>query len=125
MLVNFYFKEFYWQVFALLVILTAGSFPRFYTDAVGATHIGRFMEWWSNIDAVQRLTFIPHILFGQVGSFFLLYQITNNKEQITKNKLIFYILSGNAVGLVFPPSLITLDGVLFLIILIQIILHRT
>ncbi len=119
-LTKVFFEKFSWQILAFLIILSSGSFPRLITENNGVFQIGRFMEWWSNIDAVQRITFIPHILFGQVGSFFLLYKLTNNKKQITKNKLIFYILLGNAVGLVFPPSLITLDGVLLIIIFIKL-----
>ncbi len=119
-LVRYFFPSFIWQVTAFIIILVSGSFPRFYIDGGGATQVGRYMEWWSNIDALQRITFIPHILFGQVVSFFLLYQITNHKEQITKNKLLLYILLGNAVGLVFPPSLMTLLGVLALLVLVRI-----
>ncbi len=118
-----------WQILAFLIVVTSGSFPRFFTDASGMLQVGRFMEWWSNIDALQRLTFIPHILFGQVVSFYLLYKLAivhlrgvsdrtplvfshlPNKHLSVK-QLIIYILLGNLVGLVFPPSLITLDGVL-------------
>jgi len=109
--VTFFFRSFIWQILGLFIILTSGSFPRIYTDSQGS-HIGRFMEWWSNIDALQRITFIPHILFGQVVSFYLLSRLTMNKKQITNHQLLYYILLGNAVGLVFPPSLITLNGII-------------
>ncbi|MBM3283488.1 hypothetical protein FJY90_04495, partial [Candidatus Gottesmanbacteria bacterium] len=92
-----------WQLLAFLIVIVSGSFPRLYTDSQGILHIGRFMEWWSNIDALQRLTFIPHILFGQVVSFYLLYHLTVNRQQITIKGLLIYILLGNAVGIVFPP----------------------
>ena len=120
-MIKFYFKKFSWQILAFLIVLSSGSFPRLITENDGILHVGRFMEWWSNIDAVQRITFIPHILFGQVGSFFLLYKLIIKKGRLTKNKLIFYILLGNAVGLVFPPSLITLDGVLLFLISIKLV----
>src|SRR3989338_6243005 len=87
------------------------------------------MEWWSNIDALQRISFIPHILFGQVVSFFLLYQLTLNQNKYGSgqaiNNLIFYIFLGNLAGLVFPPSLITLNGVLILTVLIKIVKKHT
>lgn len=120
LLVRFYFKQFFWQVAAFVTVVVSASFPRIYQSPDGVLGVGRYMEWWSNIDALQRITFIPHILFGQVVSFFLLYQLTLIKKQITRNALLFYIFLGNAVGLVFPPSLITLNGVLFLIILIKL-----
>ncbi len=144
-LTKVFFEKFSWQILAFLIILSSGSFPRLFTDNNGAVHIGRFMEWWSNIDAVQRITFIPHILFGQVGSFFLLYWLimksrcsgihdavstlpiqsesqtsSGQSNNLTMKQLILYILLGNAVGLVFPPSLITLDGVFLTLILIKL-----
>lgn len=128
LLVNHYFKNIIWQMISLIVILSSGSFPRFYTDPTGALQIGRFMEWWSNIDAIQRITFIPHIMFGQVVSLYLLYKLTMKSNNATRRtgrqamkQLILFIMLGNAVGLVFPPSLITLDGVILLTLLIQIV----
>lgn len=108
-----YFKQFFWRILALLIIFSSGSFPHIYSDSTGI-HIARFMEWWSNIDAVQRMTFIPHILAGQVGSFLLLYILAIKKVHLTTGKFLFLILLGNAVGITFPPSLITLDGVLLI-----------
>jgi len=136
--VKYYFKTFSWQIIAFLIVVTSGSFPKFYTDSLGAVHVARFMEWWSNIDALQRITFIPHILFGQVVSFYLLYQLIirhsglsrirfwslpdligdpqNDRSVISTKKLILLIFLGNLVGLVFPPSLITLNGVLLFLV---------
>lgn len=118
LLIRFFFHSFLWQITALVITLTSGSFPHFYTSETGAVQVGRFMEWWSNIDAVQRLTFIPHILFGQVVSFFLLYQLTTYNLQLTTKKIVFFIILGNLVGLVFPPSLMTLNGVLIIILFV-------
>ena len=38
----------------------------------------------------------------------------HERKQITKNKLILYIILGNTIGLVFPPSLITLISVILI-----------
>ena len=120
-LVRAYFHSFVWQVLAFAIVVVSASFPRIFYDSAGAIQIGRFMEWWSNIDALQRITFIPHILFGQVVSFYLLNQLTIKRTQLIKVKLILFILLGNLVGLVFPPSLITLNGVLILILFAKLI----
>lgn len=93
LLLRHYFPSFGWQILAFLIVITSGSFPRFYPDSQGVIHIGRYMEWWSNIDALQRITFIPHILFGQVVSFYLLYKITDNRQQITKKYLELILLN--------------------------------
>jgi hypothetical protein len=135
-------NQFFWQILAFLIVVTSGSFPKFVTDAQGLLQVSRYMEWWSNIDALQRLTFIPHILFGQVVSFYLLFQLViktaikqsaptfhnysrplefmKSFNNLTMKQFILFILLGNAAGLVFPPSLITLDGVLLLITFIKL-----
>src|SRR3989344_6567834 len=63
LLITFYFKNSVWQIFAFIVVIVSGSFPRL-TFINGQFQLSRFMDWWSNIDALQRLTFIPHTLFG-------------------------------------------------------------
>ena len=123
---KYFFPQFSLTLIAFLIVVISGSFPRFYTEE-GIYRIGRYMEWWSNIDALQRITFIPHILFGQIVSFYVLYQLTMNHNSpsppltlrggwggLRHNKFLLYILLGNLAGLVFPPSLITLDGVILL-----------
>lgn len=130
-----------WQILSFLVTVISGSYPRIFTDLNGNLSYGRYMEWWSNIDSLQRITFIPHILFGQVVSFLLLYLLTiNNKSRLsgihdavrlnnsstasgqkTVNKAIILGLFGNLAGLVFPPSLITLNATIILLALYKFI----
>ncbi|MBI4067719.1 hypothetical protein HY407_05030, partial [Candidatus Gottesmanbacteria bacterium] len=121
LLVSYLFRGALWQILTFIIVFVSGSFPRIYTDSQGALQVGRFMEWWSNIDAVQRITFVPHILFGQVVSFFILYQFIVNKFNISGKKIALLIFLGNAAGLVFPPSLITLNSVLLLILFIPLV----
>lgn len=154
-----YFHSFLEQVFAFLITLISGSLPRIFTDVHGATRIGRYMEWWSNMDALQRITHLPHILAAQTISFFLLHKLViqqnNQNERVTQmegfplarsrqsemstsgegnlrqdpfriDKIIrwtFYILLGNFLGLIFPPSLMTIQAVIFLDIAVSVIKH--
>ena len=123
-LITLYFRASLWQIIAFIFTLVSGSFPHV-SFSNGQLQLSRYMEWWSNIDALQRITFIPHILFGQVISFYLLFNLTRAPFEelkgvpLTKTKLAFYILLANLTGLVFPPSLITLDGVLILLVIIK------
>lgn len=114
MFVRFYFKSFNLRTIALITVIVSASFPRFYMED-GILHVGRYMEWWSNIDALQRITFIPHILFGQIVSFYLLYHLLLKRQSLTKSRLLYFIILGNLVGLVFPPSLITLWSVVLMV----------
>src|SRR3989338_4733186 len=123
LLITFYFRNPLWQILAFIITIISGSFPNIVVTN-GQMQISRYMEWWSNIDSLQRLAFIPHILFGQVVSFYLLYKLTINRPTTNDQRLktlFFYILLANATGLVFPPSLITLLGVLILLEIINFI----
>lgn len=120
-----YFSSYTWRLLSLIVVTTSASFPKFITNANGETTIVRYMEWWSNIDALQRISFIPHILFGQVLSFWLLYQLTMKKStKTTIKQFFFYVFVGNIAGLVFPPSIITLISTLLIIFSIKIIKEK-
>src|SRR3989338_2566356 len=104
-----------WMILVFVTTVLSGSFPRIINTAEGLK-IVRYMEWWSNIDSLQRLTFIPHIIFGQVVSFFLLYRLAMTGKRLSGKQLLFYVLLGNLTGLVFPPSLLTLDGVILMLV---------
>lgn len=108
------------MILAFVITVVSGSFPRLSFTADGLK-IVRFMEWWSNIDSLQRLTFIPHIIFGQVISFFLLYRLALTGKRLSGKQLLLYALLGNLAGLVFPPSLITLNGVILCLMLFKLL----
>src|SRR3989304_10216502 len=96
MLVQYYFRAPLWQILAFVITLVSGSFLKI-SRTDGTLRLERFMEWWSNIDSLQRITFIPHILFGQVISFYLLYQLTLRRSSgqannhLTMKQFIFYV----------------------------------
>ena len=117
----YFFRSLKWQILSFLIIVISGSFPRIYESTPGNIAVGRYMEWWSNIDSLQRITFIPHILFGQVISFFLLYHLILNIKNLTIKRIIFYSTLGNLVGFVFPPSLITLNATIVLLAVFKVI----
>jgi hypothetical protein len=119
MLVSYYFKSLVFQVLGFLFVFVSGSFPMFYQDN-GVTKIGRYMEWWSNVDALQRISFIPHILFGQILSFFIFYKLTTYNLLPTTKKIIVMIILGNILGLVFPPSLMTLLATVTIMIFVDV-----
>lgn len=128
-LISFYFKFGSFQILAFLITITSGSFPRLYYEN-GQLMLGRYMEWWSNTDSLQRITFIPHILLGQIISFYLLYELAIKKrpihalQRLNIIKLFFYIILANIAGFVFPPSLMTLLGVIFSLFVIKTVKNK-
>jgi hypothetical protein len=66
--VAFYVRKFFsgwWQIIAFLITVTAGSWP-IMMKIGGAWRSGTYMGWWSASDSLQRITFLPHVLFGQL-----------------------------------------------------------
>src|SRR3990172_9740622 len=116
----FYFPTLKSRILAFVIVLISGSVPKIFSDAQGILHVENFMQWWSTIDNLQRISFIPHILFGQIGSLFLLYQLfIKTSKYISIIQLVIYAILGNLVGIVFPPSLMTLYVVCMMALGIQ------
>lgn len=111
MIMRYYLGNFFpgwWQVVAYLLIVTAGSWP----IPVKVGNFGRFatyMGWWSAVDSLQRITFIPHVLFGQI---FILLFIWRFGGSFFENKSLKYLkllkwgIVGFLMGIVFPPTLV-------------------
>lgn len=118
------FKNSLWQIIGFITIVVSSSFPKFTTGEGGQLIVQRYMEWWSNIDSLQRIAFIPHILFGQIVSFLVFYFLLKKNWIVTSKDILIYAIVGNILGLIFPPSLITLNSVIILFAIIKIIKTR-
>jgi hypothetical protein len=100
-----------WQVWTFLLVVTSGSFP-ILVKAGTFWRFATYMGWWSAIDSLQRATFIPHVLFGQI--FILVFiMVYSNREfflrssrMLCRLKILIWSLIGLIVGIVFPPTLI-------------------
>lgn len=95
-----------WSVISFLMIVTAGSFP-ILMFINGIPRFGTYMGWWSVIDSLQRITFIPHVLVGQMGLLFFVRWFTENKS-FKLLKLLMIGIGGFLTGIVFPPVLIAI-----------------
>lgn len=124
-LIGVYLLRFFpnwWAVVGYLLIVTSGSYPILVKMGTGwrfATHMG----WWSAIDSLQRITFIPHVLIGQIFLILFIWQFGDNKllKYFPRMILIWGII-GFIAGIIFPPTLIviyTVFGVLSIIEFLQ------
>jgi hypothetical protein len=89
------FPSLLWQVLAFFMIVTASTVP-IIVHIGGNIRLGGYMPWWTVMDSLQRITFLPHLLFGQAGILFLLCVPF---EQIFLKFIIAFLL-----GMVFPPG---------------------
>lgn len=97
-----------WSILSFIIAVTAGSWP----VLVRAGNFWRFatyMGWWSVIDSLQRITFIPHILFGQIFLLLFIWKFEGKAERSLKSfELLKWGIAGFVVGIVFPPTLLIL-----------------
>ena len=116
-------KTFPWQIAAFLAAVTASSWPKL-TAVVGgsivpatleniaAWRFGGYMAWWSVMDSLQRMSFIPHLVAGQAMMGVLIMAVTR-KAWLKKTSLL--LLTGIlafGLGMIFPPGLLFIYAVM-------------
>lgn len=101
----------YFILLAFLLAVTASSFPKF-VEVNGALRFGGYMAWWSVMDSLQRITFIPHVLAGQALIVFLVISLTS--PTVLKSGIYVLMLGVLAfvLGMIFPPGLVFVYAVM-------------
>lgn len=100
-----------WGILAFLLAVTASSFPKL-ADVNGAWRFGGYMAWWSVMDSLQRITFIPHILAGQSLIVVLIRLLTEPTVLRSGNNILFLGVLAFILGMLFPPGLVFVGGVI-------------
>ncbi len=94
----------WWQIAAFLLAVTAGSWPLLVFHQ-GEWRFGGYMPWWSLMDNLQRITFIPHMLAGQILIVFLLVAMAHAPTMSRAGNWIFLGFLAFLLGVVFPAGL--------------------
>lgn len=111
--------DFNWSIIAFLLVVTSGSYPAL----IFVNEIPRFatyMGWWSAIDSLQRITFIPHIIAGQIGLLLFIWRFGERNTVGTLFHLICWGVGGFVIGIIFPPTLVILYVIFFLLSFLEI-----
>ncbi|MFH0749717.1 MAG: hypothetical protein V1917_02255 [Candidatus Gottesmanbacteria bacterium] len=112
------FKRVFWQVIAFLLVVTAAGWPMI--SAVGSTwRFNNFMPWWTVLEPLQRITFIPHILVAQAGLLFLVMAGCHPDKRWVLLGIIAML-----TGLAMPQALMTVYGVYVLLSVIEYVLEK-
>lgn len=111
------------SILAFLLAVTASTWPKllFYN---GGWRFGGYMPWWSVMDSLQRITFIPHLLAGQSLIIALLLMLTNEAAMRRGGSWVFTGLLGFSLGIIFPPGLLFIFVVLFFLTLLELATRR-
>jgi hypothetical protein len=96
--------RFRWQLIAFLLAVTAASWPIFVFHQ-NEWRFGGYMPWWSIMDSLQRITFVPHMLAGQAIIVFLLVAMAQREVMKKAGNWVFLGLLAFMLGTVFPAGL--------------------
>lgn len=110
------------SLLAFLLAVTASSWPTLVAvvhnrvvPAVAANseawRFGGYMSWWSVMDSLQRITFIPHLLAGQALMVFLVMALTSFSVLQKTEHILFLGFLAFILGMIFPPGLVCIYGI--------------
>ncbi len=116
-------KSLWWQIAAFLTAVTASSWPKLTAvvegsivpatiENIASWRFGGYMAWWSVMDSLQRISFIPHLLAGQAMMGILIMVVTRKALMQKTAPLLFTGLLAFLLGMLFPPGLLFLYAVM-------------
>lgn len=115
-------KQTLWRIIAFFVVVTASSWPD-WQSSLARGHLVGYMQWWTVVDPLQRITFIPHLLASQLIILGITYVLCKRDTVLKANQWVFLGILGLALGFIFPPGLLFLYGILFFILVFRWIEH--
>ncbi len=110
-------------ILAFLLAVTASSWPKLVAviggsvvpagmDNIVQWRFGGYMAWWSVMDSLQRITFIPHVLAGQALIVFLVMSLTLPTALKSGMYVLMLGVLAFVLGMVFPPGLVFVYAVM-------------
>lgn len=113
------FSRFRWQIIAFLMAVTASTWPKIVPMDDGGTRIGGYMPWWSVMDSLQRITFIPHLVVGQALIAFILYAGSSTDTMKKPANWIFVGILAFFLGIIFPPGYVFVVAALGVMVVME------
>jgi hypothetical protein len=113
----------FWQILAFFMVVTSAGWP-LVSPVSGGWRFNNHMPWWTVLEPLQRITFIPHIMAAQVGLLFLV--VAGGTIATIKQKKNWILLGCIAimVGIAMPQALMTVYGVYGILIAIEYLLAK-
>lgn len=112
----------WWSIVAYLLIVTAGSWP----ILVRLGNFWRFStHWggWSVIDPLERITFLPHVLLGQI--FLVMFIAAFSNKLLKLPKLLMWWNLGLVAGIIFPPVLIAIYAIFAVLTVVEVMTSKS
>lgn len=94
----------WWTLIGFLLAVTASTWPKLVLEFDG-WRFGGYMPWFTMMDSLQRITFIPHILIGQAIMIFLIIAVSSRKTLARAGNWIFLGFLASVLYIMYPPGL--------------------
>lgn len=116
-----------WSVVAYLFVVTAGSWPILVKLGSGF-RFSTYMGWWSVIDSLQRITFIPHVLLGQIFLVLFVWIYSSSEARssrlLVSNNTFLWGAVGLIAGIIFPPLLIAVYTIFAVLSVMELLITK-
>ncbi|MCL4360213.1 hypothetical protein M1555_03105 [Patescibacteria group bacterium] len=116
-------KDAIWPLLAFVFAVTASTWPTL-VWVNGVPRFGGYMAWWSVMDSLQRITFIPHLLAGQGLLLAIILAFSSDAVLAKPGNWIFLGFLGLLLGVIFPPGLVFVYAALAVLLLIRFVWDR-
>lgn len=97
--------SFGWTLVGFLLAVTASTWPKLVFTA-GGWRFGGYMAWFTVMDSLQRITFLPHLLIGQALMIFLIMALSNKETLKHTGNWIFLGFLALILCIIYPPGLV-------------------
>lgn len=113
-----------WAILGFLLAVTASTWPTL-VHVEGSLRWGGYMSWWSVMDSLQRITFVPHLLAGQILIVVLMFLGSDVAILARPSNWVFLGILAFILGFIFPPGFIFLGaGYVMLVALEFLFMYR-
>lgn len=106
------------SLLAFLLAVTASSWPTL-VNWQGSWRLGGSMSWWSLMDPLQRMAFIPHVVAGQILIIVLVLLLSDEAVLKRPGNWIFLGALAFLLGIIFPPGLVFLIAVAGVLVVLE------
>lgn len=117
------FPSRFWYIVAFFMVVTSAGWPLVATVSNG-WRFNNYMPWWTVLEPLQRITFIPHIMAAQAGLLFLVVAGGSISTLKRKGNWILLGIIATLVGIAMPQALMTVYGVYGLLIVIEYVFEK-
>ena len=94
-----------WTFIGFLLAVTASTWPKL-VNAFDGWRFGGYMAWFSVMDSLQRITFLPHLLIGQALMMYLLLAMSDRDTMKRTGNWIFLGFIALLLAVIYPPGLV-------------------